>query len=226
MCGWRGIGIFALWCVLIPWGAAQQQRSGDANQDLRLDVGDVTKMVNQLDSTATLVGAPAVYFDADQNGVFDLADFQRVVDILLGLAVPRPLAGPGLGTVASYWFQPPAPTAADAQAPNTKSALASFWFRTPDVTAADAQASNTKSALASFWFRTTDVSLADAQAVNTRPGSASFWFRLADLSAADATPANTRTGLASFWFQQPAPTLADANASNVFQIQAPSFLRQ
>jgi hypothetical protein len=224
--GWRKFCVLFCACALIPWAGAQQRFSGNANQDQRLDIGDVTTMANQLNSTATLVGPPAVFFDADQSGVFDLDDLARMVNVLLGLAIPKPLAGPGLGALASYWLRPPAPTAADARQSNTRSGLASFWFRTPAVTAADAQQSNTRLGLASFWFRQPDATAGDAQASNTRSALASFWFQLPAVSAADANQANVRSGVAAFWFQQPAPTLADANATNVFQTQAPSYLRQ
>src|SRR5437868_648244 len=107
------MGIFQLrnLIVILVWisvyrAAALFPYSGDINSDQRLDIADVTKMTNINHTTATLAGEPLIFADANQDGIFDATDTQYLVNVLLGLAVPKPLAGPGQAAFASYWKIP------------------------------------------------------------------------------------------------------------------------
>jgi hypothetical protein len=136
------------------------------NSDGKFDSSDVVLLVNALSDPTPPSGLPAVIADANQDGLMNTADVDRVVDIILGLETPRPI---GLGQTAvvtvsfhrveepladersaipipvSFWFQPTPPAVTEV---NAEPAHASLWFIPPEPTP---QEQNTSPNAASFW---------------------------------------------------------------------------
>jgi hypothetical protein len=144
----RGLA-FGLFVQFATCASAALTYSGDADLDGELAIPDVVLLVNQLPSAETYAGLDLVLADANQDGPFDAADVDYVVDVILGRANPKPIGGPVRSGAVSFWAVEDLSAAAIEENVVLR-AVSSFWVFEPPPT----QASSDNAVLRaspSFW---------------------------------------------------------------------------
>lgn len=190
--------------------------SGDVDQNGQIEITDVVRLVNTLQSGERPAFLEAVIADANQDGLFDSDDALFVADILLGREVARPVGmSPLSASIIVSFHRQGIPLDPDKGFEDqTITQTVSFWFEPSPPPAAE---EHVPAHRVSLWFREAPPAPTE---VNVQLPRVSLWFR-----ADPPTPgeADTRLFPARFWRPPPVPAATEVDAR---QLGTPSFDRE